>query len=218
MPAAPMTWAGASSVSAARGVFSDPVATAGEAFSAVVTVFGSSPNGASGNLIMFVSDDGVTYAPLLSSLQSVLVTSGQSQTFSFSGSGFEFAQLQWVPGSATDGTLGSGSWSITSLSPPVVDDFDPPVGATIYQDTPIAFEVTDPNGLGFAVLDILVAFPSGAVEAAYTGSALTPLYQASSSVEPIAGGYAFTLLRLGGWPGSPTITPNAVDTAGNVNA
>lgn len=218
MASVAMTWSGSSSVSAAVAVNSDPVKTSNGAFSAVVQANGTSGGGLSGNLQLLVSADGITYVDLPGSVQSVDLADGQSLVYTLSGIAYEWAILQWVPGSLTGGTLTDGSWSVATGLLPVVGDFVPAVGTTIMPATPLAFEVTDPNGLGFAALVVVIAYPNGTTEVAFAGGQLTPLYVGGSSAAPISDGFAFSLKRAGGWPQSPTMTVYAVDLDGNANS
>jgi hypothetical protein len=216
----PVTWLGNPTASGSIAVNSDPVDAAGSGYSATLTVYGTGAGGISGNLCLLVSN-GAGYSMLPGSLQSVLVNNGQYQTFNWEESENEFEDvlIAWVPGSTTAGTLGPGSWSITagSLSP-IVDNFVPAVGSTIEPTTPIAFDVTDPNGLPFTILVLVIAFPNGTEEVAYAGGQFAPLYQGGSTVQVISNGYAFSLQRSSGWVASVTFTPYVADEAGNVAA
>ena len=216
MASAPITWLGANTVTAAAGALSDPVKVTGGTFSAILTVLGSSPSGVTGNLSLMVSNDGISYLTAPGSVQSVDLLNGMSQVFGMSSAGYEWAAVQWQPGSLASGTLNLGTWSRPSGAPPVVGGFLPAVGTQITPSTALTFSVTDPNGLAFSALIVQVAYPSGQIEVAYNGL-LTPLYANGSGVTAIANGFAFSLLRSGGWPATPTITVYAVDSAGAVD-
>lgn len=63
----------------------------------------------------------------------------------------------------------------------------------------------------------MVAFfpATGVTELVHDGDAFRGFYAATSSRTMIGGGFRFTVLRSGGWPGAPTIQAFAIDHAGN---
>lgn len=124
--AVPITWSGSPTVSGSASVVSDWVQTQLLGFTATVEVEGTGSGGISGNLCILVSNNnGSTYSILSGSLQSVLVNNGSSQNFNWSSSvGFAYVALGWFVGSAPNGELLDGDWTITpgavSPVPPVV--------------------------------------------------------------------------------------------------
>jgi hypothetical protein len=99
-------------------------------------------------------------------------------------------------------------------TPPVVAAVSPAPGATIASSTALVVDVTD--GGGFRRIFVNVSFPAkGLDEVVHDGDAFSPLYARASTRETISGGYRFTLIRLAGWPASPTLKVHAIDTAGN---
>lgn len=139
-----------------------------------------------------------------------------------------------LSGSVFGGTIGGFSsadrhvpnltGSVFTLSPevtpanavaPVVGNFDPPQSTTINTNTPVNFDVTDDEGL-FRRVIIHASFPDGTEEVVHDGGSFRGHYQAGNSSRVIiSGGYRYTLLRAGGWPGNPTIRAFAIDQAGN---
>jgi hypothetical protein len=115
MATSSITWSTATSVTASSNVNSDTLTTNNAAgFSYTVLVTGTASNGISGNLSLLVSNDNVNWTVLLGSIQSVLVSNGETQVFGFSSDTFyQYAQLAWVVGSETDGTLSEGTWAVS---------------------------------------------------------------------------------------------------------
>lgn len=121
--ATPVTWSGATSVTAAASIDSDPIAlpqgTLG--FSAIGSMIGGSPSGIAGNLQIAVSNTGSDgYPTVLPGLLSVRASSGYTLplAFSYLNEFYNFALLRWIQaGPYTAGTLVGWDWSI-SLAPP----------------------------------------------------------------------------------------------------
>jgi hypothetical protein len=102
---------------------------------------------------------------------------------------------------------------------PVVTNISPSVGAGINAQTPLTLQVTSPVLAAFRSIIVEASFPVlGVYEVVHDGLQFGPNYNQLSSKVPIAGGFNFTILRNGGWPGSPTIVVNAVDVNGNENS
>lgn len=143
----PITWSGATSVTGAVSIVSDWVQTNNTGFSATVSVEGTGSGGIGGNLCILVSNNGgMTYSVLGGSLQSVLVGNTVTQEFNWSSqAAFSSVALGWFAGSATNGELLEGDWSITPVNtgpspvPPVV--VLPSVFASIQQAMSNAFGV-----------------------------------------------------------------------------
>jgi hypothetical protein len=119
MALVPITWSGEDSVSGASAVNSDAVSTAGASgFSASVQIAGTGAGGISGNVFLLVGNVNPPTTMLPGSLQPVLLADGASQTFIWSSSTYyAFVELGWVPGSATNGELSDGEWSIVTIAP-----------------------------------------------------------------------------------------------------
>lgn len=92
--------------------------------------------------------------------------------------------------------------------------FDQPLpGSQVARNTSIIFRVMEETAL--AKLLVTVNFKAvGWEEVAYRAGAFARAYQ-GSTVEEISGGFRFVLVRRTGWPESPTIQVDAVDTGGN---
>lgn len=95
---------------------------------------------------------------------------------------------------------------------PIVDAFL--VGGDIAIGTAVTFQTTKALG-ALASQFVLAEHGSGVSEAVWDGSAFTSLYAASSTRTPISGGYAWSIVRTGGWPSSALeVVGVAVDTLG----
>jgi hypothetical protein len=100
-------------------------------------------------------------------------------------------------------------------APPVVGNFDPAPGTAIARTGSVTFDVTDDSG-DFRRIFVVAYFPAtGVAEVVHDGDGFRGFYAAKSSRTMIAGGFRYTLLRSGGWPGAPTIQTFAIDHAGN---
>ena len=102
---------------------------------------------------------------------------------------------------------------------PVVSNVTPAAGSPITAFTAISLDVTVSPG-SFRLAELHVEFAGSKVfEVAHDGSDFGPMYRGSSNRRStISHGYRYTLLRDGGWPSSPTMTPIAIDTTGTENA
>ena len=107
-------------------------------------------------------------------------------------------------------TLGGGG--------PVVSNVMPTAGTAIGANQALGFDVTDDSEKFRAI--ILVATYNGLLtrEVIFDQSGFSPMFSAGSTVADIPNGYRFSLVRAGGWPAAPTITPTAIDQAGMENA
>jgi hypothetical protein len=98
----------------------------------------------------------------------------------------------------------------TDVSPPVITNFDPPVGTPIQRADPVTFEVTDLNLLR---AEIFVSI-AGDVFVVHDGVKFRGNFTQSSR-SPIPNGFRFVVRRAGGWYAAPTFEVHAVDTGGN---
>jgi hypothetical protein len=103
------------------------------------------------------------------------------------------------------------------IPPPVVSGFNPPPGTGILATTPISFVVSDPVGL--QLIMVVADFARlGLREVIHDGTAFGPAYKNARCVRTAGtNSFSYTVLRTGGWPESPTLTPYVVDTAGKEN-
>lgn len=101
--------------------------------------------------------------------------------------------------------------------PPYVTNVSPPTGSFITPQTPISFDVLDDQG--FRRIIIHASYPSTLTqEVVHDGQNFGLRYSnVANTVTPITGGFAYTILRDGGWPQGPTITPFAFDDSGGEN-
>lgn len=96
---------------------------------------------------------------------------------------------------------------------PVISVVSPAVGTAITSSTSLVIDVTDGVSLGIAIL--WVAFPGRlAPELIHDGDAFSAAYVGSTRTV-VAGGYRYSLTRVGGWPGSPSVYAKAIDSQGN---
>lgn len=112
--------------------------------------------------------------------------------------------LREVVGMRTEGGTGT---------PPAVANFAPAAGTSITPTTPISFDLTDDAGT-FAAIVPMVQFGDLTPEPTHDNENFTALYAGSSRVA-IAGGFRYTLTRVGGWIGTPKLRVYAVDQDGN---
>lgn len=125
---------------------------------------------------------------------------------------------------ATD-TLGQTStatqaYTLTDAPEPVVVDTTPPqISALTPADTS---EVPKNQAVRFNVTDnvllrrIFVFVNMGSTdEVIWNGTAFTAKYAGGSTITETEGGFAFVVLRSGGWVSSPTFTIHPFDTSGN---
>jgi hypothetical protein len=98
---------------------------------------------------------------------------------------------------------------------PVIQNFSPPPGAQLQKTQPIFFDVTDTSGLRRVL--VVASYPSlGVEEVVHDGTSWGPQYSLAPNYRaPLESGYAFTILRRGGWPAPPTLRTYAIDVAGN---
>jgi hypothetical protein len=98
--------------------------------------------------------------------------------------------------------------------PPVVSNVTPTPGTAITTSTPISLDVTD-DANSFLRILLAVSFPDGTKEVAFDGAGFTARYSNPANTQTsITNGYRFTVLRNGGWPDLPEITPFVIDTTG----
>lgn len=216
----PVTWSSATTTPLVVSVASDPIETegAGSVLSVSLTVTGSAPSGVTGDFQIQGSNSlSGPWVNIPGAFQSVLVGSGGSSDVGIVADpvGYDFARLAWTAGQNLEGAA-SGAWSTTVGAVPVVTDFSPAPGTTIYSDTQLAFTVESPVDLPFVCLLLVFSFPNGQTEVAYRDGLVQPFY-AGSEVQAVTGGFQFTMLRVGGWPSQPTLEVTAVDTSGEIN-
>lgn len=100
------------------------------------------------------------------------------------------------------------------IDPPVVTIVGPPAGASIGREQPIRLRVTDEAVLRNVIL-YLRFVGQAASEVVHDGCCFLEPYVQGSRRTVVADGYEFTLMRTGGWPGSPSLSVRAFDVAGN---
>jgi uncharacterized protein YmfQ (DUF2313 family) len=121
------------------------------------------------------------------------------------------------PGTLTQ--VFTAGFAISSSVAPAVGGFVPALPGPLANLDPFQFDVTVPDATPLANCDILLRFPSGAVEVVYDGASFSPFYIDGSSVSVIANGARFVVLRRGGWRpiGAPTLEVRAVSVTGVKN-
>ena len=100
--------------------------------------------------------------------------------------------------------------------PPVVQNISPAPGAILATD-PLSFDVVNPTKTLRRVSVTAFFQGLGIWEVVHDGTVFAPMYSERSSRTAIANGYHYLLLRSGGWPASPSITADAVNTQGDEN-
>lgn len=116
------------------------------------------------------------------------------------------------------GRVSAGGGGSSDHTPPVIADFNPPLGTPIARAATVQFTVTDDSsGLGKVI--IVAAFAvTGIDELVFDGDNFRGAYTGRSRRELITGGYRFTIARgAGGFPSTPSFSVFAVDRAGNEN-
>lgn len=105
-----------------------------------------------------------------------------------------------------------------SSSPPQITVISPTVGSSISYYTPLVIEVTDDLS-SFARIIIVADFGGGTPirDVVHDGTSFGPAYDSASTRASITNGFRYSIVRNGGWPSSPTITPFAIDSDGGEN-
>lgn len=120
----------------------------------------------------------------------------------------------WGGGRVSAGTGGGSS----DTTPPVIADYNPPLGTPIARTGTIQFTATD-AGSGIKRVIIVAAYAAtGVDELVFDGDNFRGAYAGRSRVEIIPSGYRFSIGRgAGGFLSQPSFTAFAVDKAGNEN-
>lgn len=102
-------------------------------------------------------------------------------------------------------------------SPPEISNFIPATGSQITRQQMLQFDVTDFNG--FTRILLRATYPNlGVSEVIHDGYQFGYHYSnVGNTFMQIIDGYRYTVLRDGGWPESPIITPFAIDIDGTEN-
>jgi len=113
-------------------------------------------------------------------------------------------------------TTQTASFTVTNPpTGPVVDTFSPSDASSITRTTAVTYHVTDETSLGTVV--VYAAQGSDPVETVHDGTSFLAPYAAGSTRSSISGGYAYSIVRAGGWQRSAlTLSTKAVDGQGNV--
>jgi hypothetical protein len=99
------------------------------------------------------------------------------------------------------------------ILPPVVTLITPATSLQLTSSTALVIDVTDNSALRRSI--IAVRFQAlGLEELAHTGDRFSALYSVSSTRTAIAGGWRYSLVRAGGWPGDVVVDVYAIDTSG----
>jgi hypothetical protein len=103
--------------------------------------------------------------------------------------------------------------------PPVISNISPTTITQIGPYQVLSFDVTDEED-SFKRIIIVAEFPTSKIkEIVFDGEGFGPMYaNGLNQQQSIVNGYNFEILRDGGWPESPTLTPFALDTTGGENA
>jgi hypothetical protein len=145
-----------------------------------------------GYRLSIVRDAGWVLNPTMSVL--LIDTRGNHQT----------AYYTWLWGASITGTPPV----ITIISPPANDH-----GRSIYANTFLVFEVTDPddNLRGFYPI---IYYPDGSDALVHDGTSFRPNFATYSTRDVITHGYRFRIRPNGGWAKSPSLFPVGYDEVG----
>lgn len=122
--------------------------------------------------------------------------------------------LSSTVGTAAGAATVSGiSEQATDSTVPTVSNISPVAGTAVPRNQAFQFDVTDETG--FAVVAVYASFANGDCDVVYDGGRYRGRYS-DSDVFPITDGYRFTVTRRGGWPGSPTLEFQVVDSSANM--
>lgn len=100
----------------------------------------------------------------------------------------------------------------SETTPPVIDNFDPPVGTPLARSDSVSFDVTDETALRRVL--VLVSL-GGSTYCVHDGFSFRDEFTNLSSRSAISGGYRYTVKRNGGWTSPPEFEVLAIDTSGN---
>lgn len=99
-------------------------------------------------------------------------------------------------------------------SAPVISNLAPPAGTAIAPGDAITFTITDNRGFR-RIMVLVTQDGEGVEEVAHDGNAFRGFYQTVSSREIVAGGWSYSIRRVGGWTSNPSIRVFGFDTSGN---
>jgi len=104
---------------------------------------------------------------------------------------------------------------IPDTTPPTISNFVPTQGTGIESTQILSFDVTDETGVAAVV--ILASFPDGSIDVVHDNDGFRGKYVGDVNTRSaIAGGYHYSIRRIGGWLQAPTIEWVPVDTSGNI--
>jgi hypothetical protein len=98
-------------------------------------------------------------------------------------------------------------------TPPVIGNFDPPVGTPLARGDSIAFDVTD--NLDEIRRVIVLVTLGGETYCVHDGFEFKGEFSNLSSRTSITDGWHYVVKRNGGWTAPPTFEVHAIDTSGN---
>jgi hypothetical protein len=103
------------------------------------------------------------------------------------------------------------------MSAPVISNITPTPGTSLAATAPVGFQATQ-SASSFVIATVWASYPVlGIYEVIHDGVQFSANYNGSRTV--ISGGYQYSgIVRVGGWPASPTLVPVFVDNTGAVNA
>lgn len=120
----------------------------------------------------------------------------------------EITDLEW------EGILAFLAAPEADVTVPTIGNFSPALGSSITRSTPLSFDVTDESA--FRRIVVAASFgTSNAAELIHDGSIFRDPYAGGSSRVAIAGGFRYSISRIGGWPDWPTFDIYPIDIKGN---
>lgn len=100
-----------------------------------------------------------------------------------------------------------------STNKPSIQNLTPAPGSVLFTDTPITFDVIDPDDDLASI--ILIAEYKDYSEIVCADSVLGWDFNEASTIEKIDNGWRFAIRRNGGWKAAPTIAIHVLDRRGN---
>jgi hypothetical protein len=101
------------------------------------------------------------------------------------------------------------------VTPPIVGNVSPAGGTGIESTQVITFDITDESEL--AHVAVFASFADGTAEMIHDGDGFRGKYVGGANTRSaIAGGFSYSVLRIGGWLQAPTIEYLPIDSSGNL--
>lgn len=166
--------------------------------------------------------DGAAFSSLVNAASTVSGTTTKSFSITYDGAGWvdDYTLNVLAIDSAGRSSTATQAYTLSDPPDPVVVDTTPPqISALTPADTSdlarnqaVRFNVTD----DILLRRVFVFVNMGTTdEVIWNGYAFTAKYAGGSTITETEGGFAFVVLRSGGWVSGPTFTIHPFDTSGN---